>query len=214
MHKWLKRFAYLLLISGILLGIFAVGINYKISRYKSFLYTQISDTPTSSIALVFGAGLKRDGNLSDALKDRVESAGELYKEGKVKKLLMTGDNSTLSYDEVTAMKRYATSTLGIKEEDVVLDYAGFDTYDSCYRARDIFDLKEVTAVSQEFHLPRILYTCNKLGVKTIGYKADKHVYINSDLWTIREFLARVKAGLEVEIFKTKPKFLGKKEKVF
>ena len=128
---------------------------------------------------------------------------------------MTGDNGRQEYDEVTAMKKFAIER-GIPEENIVLDYAGFRTYDSCYRARDIFGLDKyrVVAVSQKFHLPRILYTCNNFGIESIGLIADKNTYVYAQLWQGREFLARFKAWLDVEVFRPKPKFLGKQEYVF
>lgn len=177
------------------------------------MYAFAADVPENSVALIFGAGVKPNGKLSDALSDRVSTGVELYKLGKVKKLLMSGDNGSKTYDEVTAMKNFAVEN-GVKPEDVVLDYAGFDTYDTCYRAKEIFDLKEnVILVTQAFHLPRALYTCNQLGVKSVGVVADKRQYV-TNLWGMREFLARTKAWFEVEIIHTKPKFLGKKEPVF
>ena len=165
------------------------------------------------MALVFGAGLRPNGTPSDALRDRVLSAVDLYNAEKVQKLLMTGDNSTKNYDEVSAMKQLAVDA-GVKEDDVVLDYAGFDTYDSCYRARDIFGLNNIIAVSQEFHLPRVVFTCSALGIDTVGYVADKQPYISARFWKVRESLARVKAWGEVVILRPKPKFLGDKEEVF
>lgn len=208
-----KKIALFFLCFFLVAGIFVFTINLKISSYQSSVFAKASDAPTSSVALVFGAGIRPNGKLTDALSDRVLTSIELYQQGKVKKILMSGDNSTKNYDEVTAMKKFAVEK-GVKEEDVALDYAGFDTYDSCYRAHKIFDLNEgVILVTQKFHLPRALYICNRLGVKSIGVIADKRIYaINA--WQEREFLAKIKAGLEVEILKSKPKFLGQKEKIF
>lgn len=192
---------------------FIFFIQNKVENYSLFLYTEREKVPTSSVALVFGAGVKANGKLSDALADRVLTGIELYKTGKVKKLLMSGDNSTKNYDEVTAMKNFAVEK-GVPEGDIVLDYAGFDTYDSCYRAREIFDLDSaIILVSQEFHLPRALYICNSLGVQSVGVSADKRVYA-TNLWGLREFAAQIKAGLDVEILHSKPKFLGPKVKIF
>jgi len=208
-----KQLIRIAILAIVFLGInFVVQTYYRIEAYKGYLYTQRDLVPTSSVGLVFGAGVKPDGRLTDALTDRVLTGVELYKTGKVKKLLMSGDNGSKTYDEVTAMKKFAVEQ-GVPEVDVVLDYAGFDTYDTCYRAREIFDLHTgVVLVSQEFHLPRALYICNELGVKSVGLKADKRVYA-TNLWGVREFLARVKAGLNIT-FHSKPKFLGQKEKVF
>ncbi|MBP9761354.1 MAG: YdcF family protein, partial [Candidatus Magasanikbacteria bacterium] len=174
---------------------------------QSTIYSSLDQVPTAPVALVFGAGLRPNGTPSDALRDRVLSAVDLYQAQKVQKLLMTGDNSLINYDEVSAMKKLAVD-MEVPEDDVVLDYAGFDTYDSCYRARDIFGLSQIIAVSQEFHLPRVVFTCQSLGIDTVGYVADKQPYISARFWRVRESLARVKAWAEVKILKPEPKFLG------
>lgn len=199
----------------IFLGIWFIFSTYfQIQEYKKYIFSE-GDTavPSSTVALVFGAGIRPSGQLTDALADRVMTSVELYSAGKVKKILMSGDNGSTTHDEVTAMKKFAVEK-GVKENDIVLDYAGFDTYDTCYRAKEIFDLHEgVLLVTQEFHLPRALYICNRLGVKSVGVIADKRVY-STNLWGVREFLAQIKAGLDVRVFHSKPKFLGQKETVF
>src|SRR5205085_5111818 len=126
--------------------------------------------PCNHVALVFGAGLKPDGSPSAMLYDRVATAADQYLGNKVDKLLMTGDNSSTDHNEVEAMRKTAVD-LGVADEDIVLDYAGFSTYDSCYRARDVFGLNEATLVTQRFHLPRALYTCNRIGVESVGVAA-------------------------------------------
>jgi len=207
----------------LLLIIFAVGFflraNTVIDTYYGaqhiYAHNDLSSVPTSSVALVFGAGLRSDGTPSIALRDRVLSGVDLYTAGKVQKLLMTGDNGHRFYDEATAMKRLAIEA-GVPEEDIVLDYAGFRTYESCYRARDIFELTQVIAVSQAYHLPRIRYICERLGIDTIGYSADRSVYPPRFVraWNIRESLAKVKALWQVEITRPEPTFLGRTECVF
>jgi len=124
------------------------------------------------VALVFGAGLNAQGGPSQVLYDRVATAVDLYRAHKVDKLLMTGDNGTNDYNEVGAMLRTAQD-LGVPEPDIVLDYAGFHTYDSCYRAHAIFGLSEATLVTNAYHLPRALYTCAQLGVAGEGVVADR-----------------------------------------
>ena len=117
-------------------------------------------SPAAPAAIVFGAGLWRDGSPSPVLQDRVATAADLYFSGKVKKILMSGDNRFIYYNEPGAMKKFALS-LGVPEEDIVLDYAGRRTYDTCYRARAIFGLKEAILVTQSFHLPRALILCRR-----------------------------------------------------
>jgi SanA protein len=123
------------------------------------------------VAIVFGARVFPGGTLSSMLADRVAAAADLYHQGKVRVLLMTGDNSTLDYNEPGAMKRHAL-TLGVPAEAIVLDYAGRRTYDSCYRAGHIFQLEQAILVSQAFHLDRAVVLCRALGVDAVGVAAD------------------------------------------
>jgi SanA protein len=148
------------------------------------------------------------------LRDRVKTASDLYFSGKVSKLLMSGDNRFANYNEPAAMYAYAL-TLGVPEEDIVLDYAGRRTYDTCYRARDIFGLNEVILVTQDFHLPRALYTCNSLGITALGVPADQRQYHQRALtyWHLREAFATVVAFWEVHISRPLP-VLGMKEHIF
>jgi SanA protein len=142
---------------------------------------------------------------------RVAAAAELYFAGKVEKLLMSGDNRFVHYDEPTAMRDYALQ-LGVPEEAIVLDYAGRRTYDTCYRARDIFQLQDVILVTQGYHLPRALYTCNALGISAVGVDAGQnarpHHYDN-----VREFFATILALGDVHILHPIP-VLGNPEPVF
>ncbi len=187
--------------------------NIILTRTENKIYPDVESVPTSSVALVFGAGLTRTGVPSAVLADRVATAAELYKAGKVQKILMTGDNGRASYDEVTAMKKLAIEK-GVPAEHITLDYAGFRTYDSCYRAKTIFGVENVIAVSQYFHLPRIIYLCEARGIKTIGIVADKREYQYENAWDRREFIARAITWVEVNITKPKPKYLGKYEPIF
>jgi vancomycin permeability regulator SanA len=166
--------------------------------------------PHNHVALVFGAGLRPDGGPSPILDDRVTAAADLYKAGKVDKLLMTGDNGQVDYNEVEAMRKAAVSQ-GVADHDIVLDYAGFNTWDSCYRAREVFSLKEATLVTQRFHLPRALHACNHLKVKAIGVIADRQPY-NTFNNEIRE-LPALAGNLFRIIINDQPRFLGPKVNV-
>ena len=130
---------------------------------------------------------------SAVLYDRVATGVDLYRAGKVAKLLMTGDNSEVDYNEVGAMRQTALE-LGVPATDIVLDYAGFRTYDSCYRARDVFGLRAATLVTNRFHLPRAIYTCRALGLDVVGVNADRRTYAGTAYWTLREVLALPVAG--------------------
>jgi SanA protein len=174
----------------------------------------IEDSPHAKVAIVFGAGLQHDGSPSPVLRDRVETAANLYLDGKVEKLLMSGDNRFVDYNEPGAMRAYAVS-LGVPEEDIVLDYAGRRTYDTCYRARYIFQVDEAILVTQSYHLPRALFTCNQVGIKSVGVSADLRTYMNSSLftWNMRELPASLVALWEVWVSHPLP-VMGEVEPIF
>ena len=150
------------------------------------------------VAIVFGARIYSDGRLSPMLRDRVETAVELYETGKVEKLLMSGDNRFEDYDEPGRMRDYAVS-LGIPSEDIQPDYAGRRTYDTCYRARAVFQLEAAILVTQDFHLPRALFTCEGLGLDVVGVAADRQTYSRRSVaWsTLREVPALTLALVDV-----------------
>ncbi|MFN2158664.1 MAG: vancomycin high temperature exclusion protein [Anaerolineales bacterium] len=200
--------ALLVLVSAITLGRFAT---YSHAKGRIF---NIDNAPSKPAAIVFGAGLRRDGTPTSVLRDRVSTAVQLYKAGKISKILMSGDNRFNYYNEPGAMKEFAID-LGIPEEAIVLDYAGRRTYDTCYRARDIFGLREVILVTQNFHLPRALFTCNSLGVSAVGVSADSDFYRRRSqiFWNIREVPATIAAFWHIYISKPTP-VLGNPEPIF
>jgi len=167
-------------------------------RYKNRVYHSIADVPPRRVALVFGAGVWPGGTLSHILADRVDTAVDLYHAGKVQKLLMSGDNRFINYNEPQHMKEYALSR-GVPEEDIVLDYAGRRTYDSCYRVRAIFGLDEVILVTQNYHIDRALFTCNALGVDAVGVVADRRTYTKGRQYWLREIPAMLLAWWDVTI---------------
>lgn len=196
-----------------------VLITLVLPRLVTFLHARgrtynIQDAPSKSVAIVFGAGLWYDGSPTPILRDRVASAAALYHAGKVTKILMSGDNSTVDYNEPGAMKDFAIQ-LGVPEDDIVLDYAGRRTYDTCYRAGDIFGLQEVILVTQGFHLPRTIYTCNALGISAVGVDADIRIYRRRSLlyWNLREFPATAIALWQVHVSHPEP-VLGNPEPIF
>jgi len=139
-------------------------------RYGASIYS-VADAPSQRVGIVFGARVYPSGRLSGMLRDRVETGVALYQAGKVEKLLMTGDNSRADYNEPDAMKAHAVS-LGVPAADIQVDYGGRRTYDSCYRARDIFQVSTAILVTQGFHLPRALYLCDQLGLPAVGVASD------------------------------------------
>lgn len=204
-----------MILIAFLLGALAI----LIPRLWTALYARprtytLASAPQRRVAIVFGAGLSRDGSPSPVLRDRVAVAAELYFAGKVKKLLMSGDNRVANYNEPKAMQEYALR-LGVPEGDIVLDYAGRRTYDTCYRARSIFQVGDAILVTQRFHLPRALYVCNRLGVPSVGVPADRRAYRRpaTIYWNLRETVATMIAFWEVHVSRPVP-VMGEPEPVF
>ena len=156
--------------------------------------------------LVLGCFVKDDGRPSDMLFDRLTRGVELYDLGAAPKLLMSGDHGREEYDEVAAMKQFAIDA-GIPSEDVFMDHAGFSTYESIYRAKEIFQADKILVVTQEYHLYRALYIANQLGVEAYGVSSDYHTYVGQFVRDFREMLARVK-DCATCIFKPEPTYLG------
>lgn len=172
--------------------------------------TPVQSIPERRVAIVFGAGVLPDGKPTPYLVWRVTTAAKLYKAGRVHKLLMTGDNSTKHYNEPMAMAKLAEK-LGVKHGDIVLDYAGFNTYDSCYRAHAIFGVSQAIVVSQGYHLPRAVVTCDHLGVQSLGVDA---LHTGRDFtvsYIVREWASTDKAVFQL-IAKPLPTALGQPQK--
>jgi SanA protein len=142
--------------------------------YAGRIYTPDS-VPPRRVAIVFGAAIYRNGALSAMLEDRVETAVRLYEDGKVERLLFSGDNRYVEYNEPGRMADYAIAR-GVPPEAIQPDYGGRSTYDTCYRARDIFGVEKAILVTQGFHLPRALFTCDRLGLDVVAVGADLQSY--------------------------------------
>jgi SanA protein len=172
-------------------------------RTADRIYAGVPEAPSTPVAIVLGAGYSPGGRLSSALADRMDTAISLYESGKVNKLLLTGDNRFVDYNEPAAMAAYAEAR-GVPNEDLVLDYAGRSTYDSCYRASAIFHVEQAILVTQAFHLPRALYICDLLGLETVGVVADRRTYLRADWYEFRELFALTRAWLDLKLFKPVP----------
>jgi SanA protein len=198
-----------------IVGVLILGLSrvFTAIRAISRLYS-VQNAPQKPIAIVFGAGLTRDGRPTAVLRDRVEVAAQLYFTGKVEKILMSGDNRFKDYNEPGAMRAFALE-LGVPEHAIVLDYAGQRTYDTCYRAKEIFGVQEALLVTQNFHLPRALYLCNALGIQAYGVSADLHPYRRSIrlIWNLRELPASLAALWDVHVRHPIP-ILGQPEPIF
>jgi SanA protein len=215
MLRKLARFFLRGALVGLVVALLALAVPNLLARiYAQSRLFPAEQAPSAPVAIVFGAGLTRSGTPSAILRDRVETAAALYASGRVEKLLMSGDNRFVEYNEPAAMRDYAIE-LGIPEEDIVLDFAGRRTYDTCYRARHIFGVQEAILVTQQFHLTRALFTCNNLGVESEGVIAEGRRFRRSAMafWQLREVAATSVAFWEVWVSRPLP-VLGKPEPIF
>lgn len=192
-----------LLISRLILVLYSTNKTFK-----------ITDAPQKPVGIIFGAGLWQDGSPTPVLQDRVRTGAQLYFAGKIQKLLMSGDNSYVEYNEPEAMRKYALE-LGVPDEAIVLDYAGRRTYDTCYRARYIFGVTDALLITQIFHLPRAIFICSHIGISNAGVVADTRLYRFPWrlVWQIREVPAAFITIWEIFISHPKP-ILGDPEPIF
>lgn len=199
--KW-RYFLYLALI-----GFWSVWfINIKVLSASSYIADCNKDISHYPVAIVLGAGVLDSYKASDIYADRLQTATDLYKKGVVDKILVSGDHGRIEYDEVNTGKKYLLDQ-GVLASDIFLDHAGFDTYSSIYRAKNIFSIREALIVTQDFHLTRALYISKNLGLQALGCSADVETYKDISYLKKREILARVKAWLSVS-FGASPKYLG------
>ena len=206
--KWLRIVMILILVLMVLSIVFVLLIDAYVEKTGKRDVLAMDQLGSGyDCVIVPGAAVYQNSIPSPMLKDRLDVAAEIYRKKIVPKILVSGDNGNKEYDEVTVMQKYLIDN-GIPAKDIVMDYAGFDTYQTIYRARDVFQVKKAVIATQDFHLYRALYIGEKLSVDLVGVDSTLRDYNNS-LWNrSREYLARVKAFLECEIFKPKPKFLG------
>ena len=212
-----KRFIVIALIVLMAIGVFGVSAYVASSASKNIVGTDLgSGIETTCVdecravdpqcILVLGCAVWADNQPSPMLKDRLDTAIELYKAGAAPKLLLSGDNSVVEYSEPDCMLQY-TLAQGVPAEDIFLDYAGFSTYDSAYRAKTIFRAERLIVVTQKYHLFRALHTCDKLGITAKGVASNQRKYVGRFKREAREVLARDKDLVKV-IIKPEPTFLG------
>ena len=200
----------LILLAILILGtasLFIIDSHVKSSAKERLLTVDDASTLEDvDCIIVLGCQVKDDGSLSHMLRDRLIRAIELYDAGAAAKLLMSGDHGKEDYDEVGAMKQYAIDN-GVPSENVFMDHAGFSTYETVYRAKEVFGAKKVIIVTQEYHLYRALYIAERLGVEAYGVSSDLNTYSGQSKRDFREFLARNKDFYKC-IFKPEPTYLG------
>lgn len=207
--KIIRRTLCVLLCLG-LLGLAAIaginGIVAGVAGSRILTADQAAQLKDVDCILVLGCQVKSDGTPSDMLHDRLRRGVELYEMGAAPKLLMSGDHGRTEYDEVDAMKRFAVDS-GIASQNVFMDHAGFSTYESVYRAKEIFQAKKIIIVTQQYHLYRAVYIAQALGLDAYGVSSDYRSYSGQTSYDIREALARVK-DFGMSIFKPEPTYLG------
>lgn len=185
----------------------AMGTNiYMIKTTEDKILSADEVNQDYDCIIVLGAGVWADGSPTPMLEDRIKAAVELYQRGAAPKIIMSGDHGQKDYDEVNAMKSYAVN-LGVPSEDIFMDHAGFSTYETMYRARDIFQVKKAVVVTQKYHIYRALYIAKGLGIEAVGVNADPRSYIGQTYRDVREAAARTKDFFSV-LIKPEPTFLG------
>jgi len=215
MLKQLWKFLRALMMALAAVGLLALIVPRLITTMHSMSHIHsVENAPAERAAIVFGAGLNRSGRPTPILRDRVETAAQLYFLGKVDKLLMSGGEWSYAHSEPESMREYAIS-LGVPAEAIVLDPAGHRTYDTCYRAKAVFGLNSVLLVTQGYHLPRALFVCNALGLKAEGVQAANRRYqpLMSFIWNVREQFATLAALVDVYVSRPLP-VLGEPQPIF
>jgi len=216
----MRKICFILIIILTLVTVLPLAINsIVVSSTEDLVIGSLSDTKSLSgqeaarlkefepqCILVLGAGLSSDGTPSPMLKDRLDAGISLYLAGVAPKLLLSGDHGKKYYDEVNAMKKYALEA-GVPPDDLFLDYAGFSTYESMYRAKVIFKVKRMVIVTQRYHQYRALYTAKGFGIESFGFSSDQQIYSGQASRDFREFLARNKDFIQM-LVKPEPTFLG------
>ncbi len=200
------KVVFILIMFGVI-SVFGINAYVKMTSSNRIISAeQASKLEDVDCILVLGCKVKASGVPSAMLKDRLTRAVELYELGVANKLLMTGDHGRTEYNEVGTMKQFAVDK-GIASENVFMDHAGFSTYESIYRAKEIFAADKIVIVTQQYHLHRALYIAEQLGVEAYGVSSDYYTYAGQSARELREILARCK-DFVTTVFKPEPTYLG------
>ena len=181
-----------------------VGINIYMCQSTRNQFSH--ELENADCILVLGAGVRKDNTPTSMLNDRLEEAVQLYKDKKAPKIIMSGDHGREDYDEVNVMKKFAIEK-GVPSSDIFMDHAGFSTYESIYRAKEIFQVQKMIIVTQDYHLYRALYIANELGIEAVGYASNPRTYRGQLKRDVREIAARCKDYFTC-LYKPKPTYLG------
>lgn len=205
-RRFKKIILSLLAFAALCATIFVAAQIYVDNTAEQFI-VQLKDVPEVDVILVLGAKVYENGQPSTALADRLNYAYELYTNGKAGKILVSGDHGSKEYDEVNVMKQYLLDK-GVPREDILLDHAGFDTFDSIYRAKEIFQVESMVISTQNFHIKRAIYIARRLGIEAYGYPSPDREQYNMDWFNLRESIAKIKAVWDTDIILSKPKYEG------
>ena len=198
MKRLLRIFLILLAIGGLALAALTIIYNHVGSYSHTYASAeQLPDGPPR-VGIVFGALVRDGGVLSNTPHDRVLVSVEAYKAGRISKLLMSGDRKGPEYDEPAAMKALAVS-LGVPENDIYVDGMGKRTYDSCWRAKNIYLIDRAILFTQDYHQPRAIYLCSNLGIDSTGVDTKRRDYDREDYYWFREFLSRTAAWIDINL---------------
>lgn len=200
MHRYLGLVFVIVLVGALAALLIPIGMRIVVAQY---LYDSDTAIPSAQVAIVLGASVEDNKVPSPIYAERANAAIRLFEDGKVSKILVTGDNATADYNEVNVLQRYLLAA-GIPPQDIFLDHAGFDTYSSVYRAKSIFDATSAILVTQDFHLPRAVFTARVLGIDAYGYDASG----SGTFWDyVREIGASAKALWDLATHRV-PQYLG------
>lgn len=207
--KWIKKIIKYSLILAIIVGLGAVASNFHVkSTAKAHIYSSVTEIPKNDVGVVLGTSkYVVKGGINPYFKFRMDAAWKLYRNNKIRHIIVSGDNHKDGYNEPQQMKEYLVK-LGVPARAITLDYAGFRTFDSMIRANEVFGQQSFTIISQKFHNERAVFIAKSYDIDVVAFNA-KSPYLSRRM-RIREFLAKCKAVLDIYMLKTKPKFLGEK----
>jgi vancomycin permeability regulator SanA len=173
--------------------------------YKDRIFSNINDVDSKPVAIIFGATLDQNGNPTQMLTDRVNTAIDLYKQGKVQRILISGNGQYVNFNEVAIMKQILREN-GIPDFVILEDEKSQRTFDTCFRAKRDFKINQAILITQNFHLPRALYLCNSFGIDSIGFAADKSIYQDQKMLDYRENFAIIKSYLDIYFIQPQKNF--------